>query len=73
MDIVNDRDEDGNVTKAAPSFDYIENKAIEEEHRKGQLGNQPQIRMRFLPSHLAISLETGKSYRLQMGKRAELR
>jgi hypothetical protein len=41
MDIVNDRDEDGNITKAAPTFDYIENKAIEEEHRKGQLGNQP--------------------------------
>jgi hypothetical protein len=41
MDIVNDRDEDGNITKAAPTFDYIENKAIEEEHRKGQLGNKP--------------------------------
>ncbi|OKP10343.1 hypothetical protein PENSUB_4232, partial [Penicillium subrubescens] len=41
MDIVNDRDEDGNITKAAPTFDYIENKAIEEEHRKGQLGNNP--------------------------------
>ncbi|KAJ6050692.1 uncharacterized protein N7446_010801 [Penicillium canescens] len=36
---LNDRDEDGNITKAAPTFDYIENKAIEEEHRKGQLGN----------------------------------
>lgn len=41
MDIASDRDEDGNITKAAPTFDYIENKAIEEEHRKGQLGNQP--------------------------------
>jgi hypothetical protein len=41
MDIVNDRDEDGNITNAAPIFDYIENKAIKEEHRKGQLGNQP--------------------------------
>ena len=41
MDIVNERDEDGNITKAAPTFDYIENKAIEEEHRKGQLGNHP--------------------------------
>ncbi|CRG92846.1 hypothetical protein PISL3812_09917 [Talaromyces islandicus] len=40
-DIVNDRDEDGNITKAAPTFDSIENKAIEEEHRKGQLGKQP--------------------------------
>jgi hypothetical protein len=40
MDIVNDRDENGNITKAAPTFDYIENKAIEEEHRKGQLSNQ---------------------------------
>ncbi|CAG9948808.1 unnamed protein product, partial [Clonostachys rosea f. rosea IK726] len=26
--------------QAAPTFDYIENKAIEEEHRKGQLGKQ---------------------------------
>ncbi|KAJ6047281.1 uncharacterized protein N7446_012115 [Penicillium canescens] len=33
-------DENGNITKAAPTFDYIENKAIEEEHRKGQLSNQ---------------------------------
>jgi hypothetical protein len=41
MDIVNDRDKDRNITKAAPTFDYIENKAIEEEHRKGQLGNKP--------------------------------
>jgi hypothetical protein len=41
MDLVNDRDADGNVTKAAPTFDYIENKAIEEEHRKGQLSKQP--------------------------------
>jgi hypothetical protein len=40
-DIVNDRDENGNITKTAPTFDYIENKAIEEEHRKGQLGKQP--------------------------------
>ncbi|KAK7212007.1 hypothetical protein V2G26_019185 [Clonostachys chloroleuca] len=41
MDLVNDRDADGNIIKAAPTFDYIENKAIEEEHRKGQLGKQP--------------------------------
>jgi hypothetical protein len=41
MDIVNERDENGNITKAAPTFDSIENKAIEEEHRKGQLGKQP--------------------------------
>ncbi|CAG9955910.1 unnamed protein product [Clonostachys rosea f. rosea IK726] len=41
MDFVNDRDADGNVVKAAPTFDYIENRAIEEEHRKGQLGKQP--------------------------------
>jgi hypothetical protein len=38
MDLVNERDSDGNITNAAPSFDYIENKAIEEEHRKTQLG-----------------------------------
>lgn len=41
MDLVNDRDADGNILKAAPTFDYIENKAIEEEHRKGQLYKQP--------------------------------
>jgi hypothetical protein len=35
IDIVNDRDEDGNITNAAPIFDYIENKAIKEEYRKG--------------------------------------
>lgn len=40
MDLVNERDANGNVTKAAPTFDYIENKAIEEEHREGQLGRQ---------------------------------
>jgi hypothetical protein len=32
---------DSQPTRAAPTFDYIENKAIEEEHRKGQLGKQP--------------------------------
>jgi hypothetical protein len=41
MDLVNERDTDGNITKSAPTFDYIENKAIEEEHRKGQLRKQP--------------------------------
>ena len=41
MDLVNERDVDGNIVKAAPTFDYIENKAIEEEHRKGQLGKRP--------------------------------
>jgi hypothetical protein len=41
MDIVNKRDEKGNIIKAAPMFDYVENKAIEEEHRKGQLGKPP--------------------------------
>ncbi|KAJ5593542.1 hypothetical protein N7537_010446 [Penicillium hordei] len=40
MDLFNERDANGNVTKAAPTFDYIENKAIAEEHRKGQLGKQ---------------------------------
>jgi hypothetical protein len=40
MDLVNDLDADGNIIKAAPTFDYIENKAIEEEHRKGKLGKQ---------------------------------
>jgi hypothetical protein len=40
-DMVNVRDEAGNITTAAPTFDSIENKAIEEEHRKGQLGKQP--------------------------------
>jgi hypothetical protein len=37
IDLVNERDEDGNIIKAAPTFDHIENRAIEEEHRKGQL------------------------------------
>ncbi|KAK2730927.1 hypothetical protein FQN57_003788, partial [Myotisia sp. PD_48] len=41
MDLVNERDADGTIIKAAPSFDYIENKAIEEEHRKSQLGKRP--------------------------------
>ncbi|KAJ5543823.1 hypothetical protein N7513_003404 [Penicillium frequentans] len=41
MDLVNERDANGNITKAAPTFDFIENKAIEEEHRKGQLSKQP--------------------------------
>ncbi|KAJ5296227.1 uncharacterized protein N7443_007120 [Penicillium atrosanguineum] len=40
VDLVNERDANRNVTKAAPTFDYIENKAIQEEHRKGQLGKQ---------------------------------
>lgn len=35
MDLVNKRDANGNITKAAPTFDYVENKAIEEEYRKG--------------------------------------
>jgi hypothetical protein len=39
--MVNVRDEAGNITTAGPTFDSIENKAIEEEHRKGQLGKQP--------------------------------
>jgi hypothetical protein len=38
--LFNDLDADGNIIKAAPTFDYIENKAIEEEHRKGKLGKQ---------------------------------
>ncbi|KAI9045749.1 uncharacterized protein KD926_007050 [Aspergillus affinis] len=42
MDLVNERDQNGNITKAAPTFDYIENKAIEEEHRKGQLRKHQQ-------------------------------
>jgi hypothetical protein len=42
MDLVNERDADGNITKAAPTFDYIENKAIEEEHR-----NMERCRSRF--------------------------
>lgn len=41
MDLVNERDANGDITRAAPTFDYIENKAIEEEHRKGQLSKQP--------------------------------
>ncbi|OJD10622.1 hypothetical protein AJ78_08417 [Emergomyces pasteurianus Ep9510] len=49
IDLVNERDENGTVTKAAPSFDYIENKAIEEEHRKAQLGKQP-TEARALPA-----------------------
>jgi hypothetical protein len=39
--MVNIRDEDGNIIIAAPTFDSIENKVIEEEYRKGQLGKQP--------------------------------
>jgi hypothetical protein len=34
MNIVNERDESGKITKEAPTFDSIENKTIEEEHRK---------------------------------------
>ncbi|KAJ6118985.1 hypothetical protein N7471_013605 [Penicillium samsonianum] len=41
MDLVNERDANGNITKAAPTFDYIENKAIEEKLRKGQWNKQP--------------------------------
>ncbi|KAJ5829151.1 uncharacterized protein N7525_007404 [Penicillium rubens] len=53
MDLVNERDADGNITKAAPTFDYIENKAIEEEHRKGQLSKQP-TEAEALPALAAI-------------------
>jgi hypothetical protein len=49
MDLVNERDANGNVTKAAPTFDYIENKAVEEEHRKGQLGKQ-EMETQALPA-----------------------
>jgi len=74
MDIVNDRDEDGNITKAAPTFDYIENKAIEEEHRKGQLGNQPpdsNTLPAFILSHKTgdrkvIPSSDGKTCRIEM-------
>jgi hypothetical protein len=38
-----------NITRAAPTFDYIENKAIEEEHRKEQLSRQP-TEVRTLPA-----------------------
>jgi hypothetical protein len=41
IDLVNERDANGTIIKAAPTFNYIENKAIKEEHRKGQLGKQP--------------------------------
>jgi hypothetical protein len=41
MDLINERDKNGDITRAAPTFDYIKNKAIKEEHRKGQLGKQP--------------------------------
>ncbi|THC95891.1 hypothetical protein EYZ11_004622 [Aspergillus tanneri] len=34
IDLVNERDANGNITRAAPTFDYIENKEIEEEHRR---------------------------------------
>lgn len=37
MDLVNERDADGTIINAVPTFDYIKNKAIEEEYRKGQL------------------------------------
>ena len=49
MDLVNERDPDGNITNAAPSFDYIENKAIEEEHRKTQLG-KPAVEAKGFPA-----------------------
>lgn len=35
MDLVNDRDAEGKIIKAAATLDCVENKAIEEEHRKG--------------------------------------
>ncbi|KAJ5111782.1 hypothetical protein NUU61_001412 [Penicillium alfredii] len=74
MDIVNDRDESGNVTKAAPTFDYIENKAIEEEYRKGQLSNQPtdtNALPAFILSHKpgdrkVIPSPDGKTCRIEM-------
>lgn len=58
MDLVNDRDADGNVINAAPTFDYIENKAIEEEHRKGQLERKP-VEKQVLPA-LALTREPGR-------------
>jgi hypothetical protein len=32
MDLVNEQDINSNITKAAPIFNYIKNKAIKEEH-----------------------------------------
>ncbi|KAJ6157205.1 hypothetical protein N7497_006090 [Penicillium chrysogenum] len=64
MDLVNERDANGSIIKAAPTFDYIENKAIEEEHRKGQLGKQamesqalPALALRLITSPIAPSAE----------------
>lgn len=53
MGLVNVRDENGSITRAAPTFDYIENKAIEEEHQKGQWGTQPTT-VRTLPAFALI-------------------
>ncbi|KAH7111057.1 hypothetical protein B0J11DRAFT_585929 [Dendryphion nanum] len=58
MDLVNDRDADGNIMNAAPTFDYIENKAIEEEHRRGQLERKP-VEKQVLPA-LALTREPGR-------------
>lgn len=41
MCLVNETDESGRIITAASSFDFIENKAIEEEHRKSQLAKSP--------------------------------
>lgn len=55
MDLVNERDENGNITRAGPTFDYIENKTIEGEHRKGQLST-PKTAVQIL---LALALIRG--------------
>lgn len=50
MDLVNDRDADGNVTKPAPTFDHIENKAIEKNIGKNSWTNDQLRGNRFLSS-----------------------
>ncbi|RDH26574.1 hypothetical protein BDQ94DRAFT_177433 [Aspergillus welwitschiae] len=57
MNLVNERDADDTITRAAPTFGYIENKAIKEEHQKGQLGKQP-VDGHTLPA-LALIREPG--------------
>lgn len=63
VEIANHRDEDGNVTKVPSTFDQIENKAIEQGHRYGQLGNKPAHTTCFLPSHSAEASGSRKLYR----------
>ena len=53
MCLVNETDEAGRITTPAPSFDFIENKAIEEEHRKSQLAKSP-VEAEILPALASV-------------------